>query len=310
MKPRMAALGLVVALAIAACSGGDDSFTTTAAAATTVVPTARNIAGSNNLGEGFDAGVDQRGQLVTAVQPVLEPLPSFDAKVIRDATLELRVEEGSFEQRWQDLRTLVADLGGYIGGANTSSEEIDGKRYLLGSATLKIPAQHFEEAIKRASAFGERITLNQLGEDVTEEFFDLEARRQHWEAEEAFYLQLMAKATTIDEAVTVRSHLQQVQATIEQIEGRLRYLGSRTDFATLTVSLTEIPADVINPIPVEPSEVSRAFDEARRVLVATFAFLLVAAAIIVPVSLIGLTVLGVTRIAMRVARRRHALSES
>lgn len=297
-------LGLMVAFTIAACSGSDDSTSVTTTGAPTSV--------QSNLAEGRGAnGSDVfAGAVKVAAQPGLEPLPSIDAKVIREATLELRVEKGSFDQRWRELRTLIADLGGYIGGASTSSQEIDGVRYSLGSATLKIPAQNFEQAIERASALGERITLTQLGEDVTEEFFDLEARRQHWEAEEAFYLQLMAKATSIAEAVTVRSHLQEVQATIEQIEGRLRYLGSRTDFATLTVSLTEIPTEVINPTPEEPNDVSRAFDEARRVLIATFAFLLVVAAIIVPVSLIGLAVFGVIRVSMRVTRRRHVLNES
>ena len=59
------------------------------------------------------------------------------------------------------------------------------------------------------------------------------------EAQETQMLELMKKAQTIEEILTVQSRLAEIQSQIEQIKGRMKYMESRTDFATITVDLRE-----------------------------------------------------------------------
>ncbi len=97
----------------------------------------------------------------------------------------------------------------------------------------------------------------------------------------------------------VAAQLQQVQLTIEQLEGRLRYLDSRTSLATITVFLTEAPGPVPVEVHVPADELAQALDQARRVLMATFGFLIVAAAAAFPLALVT----GVAYLLWRLVRR-------
>ena len=68
---------------------------------------------------------------------------------------------------------------------------------------------------------------------------------QHTDLEEAIFLQrveLLARAATIDEILTVQDRLNTVRLEIEQVTGRLNVLNNLTDFATITVRLSLPPA--------------------------------------------------------------------
>jgi hypothetical protein len=220
-------------------------------------------------------------------------------RVIRDARLELRVEEGSFEKQWERLGTIAADLGGYLSDADVGVEERGEDRYAFGTATLRIPVDRFEDALARFGALGERLSLNVSSQDVSEEYVDLEARLRHWRAMEGFHLELLDRTTTVEEALKVQAQLQQIQLTIEQLEGRIRYLDSRTAFATIAVFITEVPGPVVIEPLSEQSELAQAFDQAGRVLMATFGFLIVAVAAVFPLALLG----GVAYLLWRLGRR-------
>ncbi len=219
-----------------------------------------------------------------------------DQHIIRDAFVELRVED--FELRWDDLRRMAADLGGFVSDASTGIDEHQEGRFARGTATLRVPSDRFEDALDRIGALGERLNLTMSGQDVSEEYVDLEARLRHWRALEEFHLGLLESSETIDEALRVQDRLSGVQIEIERIEGRLRYLDSRTSMSSITVSMTEAPT----PVPVQTTSVlGDALDRAKEVILGIFSFLIVAAAAVVPVGLLVLVVVSVLRISRRIA---------
>ena len=89
---------------------------------------------------------------------------------------------------------------------------------------------------------------------------------------------------------------------IEQIEGRLRYLDSRTSFSTLTVGLTEVPGTTPIDEPDDPGILESAIDQAGEVLLATIGGLIVGAAFVFPISLLALVGFSLWR-AVTAARR-------
>jgi len=78
--------------------------------------------------------------------------------------------------------------------------------------------------------------------EVTEEYTDLQARQRNLAATEARYIELLNRAATIDEILTVQDRLNQVRLEIEQVTGRINVLNSLTDFATITARLSLPPA--------------------------------------------------------------------
>ena len=238
----------------------------------------------------------------------------FDAKIIRDGRLDLRVEPGSFGTSAEQVRVIAADLGGYVSSGETHIEELEDERYAVGWYTMRIPSGRFDEAVGRVEQLGERVSASLSSQDVTEEYVDLEGRLNYWRQQEQFYSALMDEAETVNDMIALQTQMQEVLLTIEQIEGRMRYLDSRTDFATLTVGLTEVPggpvAPPVEPAITEPGPIEAAFDQAGEVLLATVAFLIVAAAVAIPLGILTLMVYGILRLVLPAFRRKEVSAGS
>jgi hypothetical protein len=231
----------------------------------------------------------------------------FDAKIIRDGRLDVRVKPGAFGTTAEQVRVIAADLGGYVASGETHIEEFDDDRYAVGWYTMRIPSGRFDEAVGRVEQLGERVSASLSSQDVTEEYVDLEGRLNYWRQLEQFYSALMDEAETVSDMIALQAQMQEVLLTIEQIEGRMRYLDSRTDFATLTVGLTEVPGGPVVP-PVDPAPsgtIERAFEQAGEVLLATVAFLIVAAAVAIPIGVLALMVYGILRLILAATRRKE-----
>lgn len=307
-------LVIVGSMIIAACSSNDSASDET-------VPPSQVDAAGTSLYSGGDGETNEEtaaeapyaGVTIADDGTVVFPqtkVSAFDAKVIRDGRIDIRIEAGQFDVRGAELRSIAADLGGYVASGESHIEEYDEDRYAVGWFTLRIPSDRFEDAVARVEGLGERVSSSISSQEVTEEYVDLEGRLNYWEQQEAFYSKLLNEAESIDDLVTVQTQMQNVLLNIEQIEGRLRYLDGRTAFATLTVGLSEVP-DLIAPPPVEPTTepgpIERAFDQAGEVLLATVAFLIVASAVVIPLGILALIAWLLVRLFL--PRRRVASAE-
>ena len=308
-KARIAAAALVAAvLLLGACSGSSDSggfdeteyMTTMATEETTYA--AAGKATEEELGDTAGA------QTIAVVAPIGTDIP-VGLKIIRDGRVEIRVDPGTFGQVSSQLRSIAQDLGGYITAGETYLQEIDDVAYTVGWLTMKIPQDRFDDALDRVEGMGERLSLNVSSQDVTEEYVDLEGRLGYWKTQEEFYTRLMAEATEIEDLVTIQTRMQDVLLNIEQIEGRLRYLDSRTSFSTLTVGLTEVPGSTPIEEPDDPGVLSEAIDQAGQVLLATIGGLIVGAAFALPFILLALVGLGLWMAIRAIRRRKPAKTE-
>ena len=181
-------------------------------------------------------------------------VPDVAPRVIKTASLGLRVRNGTFDQRFQDATEVAGRYGGYV-----SSSETEGRTRRSGTLTLKVPATQFEVALGDLKRLGTVTDQRVSGQDVTAQFVDLEARLKNWEAQERVLLDLMANAKTIDDSITVQNHLQDVQLTIEELKGQLRVLSDQADYSTITVSMAE--AGFVSPKPKAQSALVRAWHQ-------------------------------------------------
>ena len=304
---RAVAIMVVAAFVIAACSASDDSGAGVLsigdeefdAVDFEVAPTGADVGGDAGFEEArFDAGE----KAILAVTP---GAGSIDARVIRDGTVDLRIKPGAFGTTASQVRAIAADLGGYVSSAETMVETYGEDRYAVGWFTIRIPSDRFDDAVARVEGLGDPVSSSLSSQDVTEEYVDLEGRLNYWSEQEAFYARLMEEATTIEELVTLQTRMQDVLLNIEQIEGRLRYLDSRTEFATLTIGLTEVPDEpLVATVPAGEGPIAQAFQQAGEVLLATVSFLIVATAALIPIGILALFAYLVTRLFLTLRRKR------
>jgi hypothetical protein len=157
-----------------------------------------------------------------------------ETKVIKTAFLTLEVNDvpGSVET----LKNLAAQKGGYVSSTNIQKNY---NNRLSGSVILRVPAAEFETALTGIKAIGTVKSVSTQGQDVTEEYVDLQAQKISYQNQLAQYNEIMKKAVKVDDVITVQQQIDRVQTELNRLEGRLKYLDSRIDFSTITVNLQE-----------------------------------------------------------------------
>jgi hypothetical protein len=220
----------VLALVPAACSGGDDEGAAggSGGGAVGAVETTES-AGGGGTGAG-DASVASRGS---------PGLPSLGPRIVQTASLSLSVPRNSFEAAIDDARTLAGGLGGFV--VSSSATQGAEQRLVSGTLVIRVPERSYSQAMSALAEIGRVESREEAGQDVSQEFVDLEARRRHLEAVERQLLELLTRADSVPAALAAQSRLDDVQLELEQVRGRLRYLDDQVSFATISLRVHERP---------------------------------------------------------------------
>jgi hypothetical protein len=147
--------------------------------------------------------------------------------VVFTAMIELEV--GDVDSTLDDIRALTDAHGGFIASVNTRSG--------TGAITIRVPQASFYYAVSEVEGLGEVQTRDLKGEDITEDFVDLQARLRNLESQEGRLNEILAMGTTVEEVLKVEKELERVRGGIEGLTGEIQYLESRVELATITVLL-------------------------------------------------------------------------
>lgn len=170
------------------------------------------------------------GQAASETPPVAD-----NRKIIYTASLAVVVEDFSGVE--QSINELVKKYGGFVASANVSLNQGSERS---GTWVLRVPVATFEEFLNASGDLGVPERREQNGQDVTEEYVDLEARiRSKKQLEERILELLAANKGEIKDVIEVERELSRVRTEIEQMEGRLRYLADRTELTTVTLMVRE-----------------------------------------------------------------------
>lgn len=173
--------------------------------------------------------------------------PAFDRKIIRSAELTLEVGDPADVQR--KIATTTETLGGFVVTSESKVRQIgDAKQELEVNLVVRVPAAQFNAAMDQIRSTGNRVIQEKMsGQDVTEEFIDLEARIKTQKALEEQFLEIMKRAGKVEDALEVQRQIAEVRTEIEKLEGRKRFLENRASLSTITVQLLTPTAIAVNP---------------------------------------------------------------
>jgi hypothetical protein len=153
-----------------------------------------------------------------------------DQKIIK--TGEISIEVPDVATALGRVRAMAIDLDGYVGGSQSGTEEE------AATLTLRIPADQFDEALRRLHELdGDVVAEATREDDVTSTVVDLEARMTNLQASEAQYRALLAKAVKVEDILAVQLRLDDVRGQIEQLQAQHKELTGLADLSTLTVTL-------------------------------------------------------------------------
>jgi hypothetical protein len=155
--------------------------------------------------------------------------------VIYQADLQLRVKK--FDQTVRSLEEKVLKYGGYITESNVSKE---GNEEVSGSIKIRIPQKNFQAFLHDAERqAAEVLHRNITGQDVTEEYVDLESRLKSKRIVEERLITFMKVAVKTEDLLKISADLAAVQEDIETIQGRMKFLENQTSLSTVNITLYE-----------------------------------------------------------------------
>jgi len=168
--------------------------------------------------------------------------------IIRTADLSIVVTDAA--QAQQAVIDAVQGMDGYVADSSTWREN----EQLRARITVRVPAEKLDALLAAIKAQAVRVEQENIkGQDVTEEYTDLNAQLTNLEATETELRELLTevrqKTQKAEDVLQVYRELSNVRGQIEQLKGRMQYLSTMTAMATVNVDL--IPDVLAKPV-VEP----------------------------------------------------------
>ncbi len=159
-----------------------------------------------------------------------------ERKIIRNA--DLKIETNSPEESQQKITQIADSKNGFVIETSQTNSNVQTTTRDVINMTIRVPAAKFDEAMTEIRATGNRVIQETVkGQDVTEEFIDIEARLKAQRALEEQFLEIMKRATAVEDALNVQRELANVRGEIEKIEGRKRFLENQSSLSTIKIVL-------------------------------------------------------------------------
>lgn len=235
---------------------------------------------------------------VSEIGTTVETPSVIERKIIRNANLSLEVEKGKFNETFDKIASLAEQAGGYV--SNTTSEAFEGS-LASGTITIRVPDEKFNDVLAKVKKLGKVLNINVSSQDVTEEYVDLESRLRNQKAQEAVLLDMMEKATTVQDSIQIQQQLSYIQEQIEIITGRMRYLDNLVSFSTIDIYAKE--PNLPTPIDIGIAEALRT---AARVFITVTKGILLFLAGFSPIAILGLIIFFIIWGIIRSRRTKRA----
>ena len=176
-------------------------------------------------------------------------------KIIYNAHVDLVTEDLNLLEA--ALTKLVSTHKAYVADSDRTGSTGSNRH---GMWKVRVPVDLYDPFVKGAVALGELVSMKADSQDVSEEYFDLDARQAAKKVEEARLLKHLADSTgKLEEILAVERELSRVRGEIERMQGRLRAISNLTSLATVTVTASEIKGYVPPQAPTLGTRLARTF---------------------------------------------------
>ena len=134
--------------------------------------------------------------------------PSGDKMIY---TANLIVETTSFDSAAQALAQATEALSGYFEDQHTTNTG----SYRYASYTVRIPAEHFQEFLSQVGQICHVLDSSQNAEDVSEAYYDIEARLTTQRTKLERLQALLGQAEDMTDIITIESAISETELEIE-----------------------------------------------------------------------------------------------
>lgn len=178
--------------------------------------------------------------------------------VIQNADLSIVVKD--VEARSTAIQNMAKNMGGYVVSVNIGQTYArNGTQVPQAQVTIRVPAEKLDDAlaqIRQGTVDVQNETRS--GQDVTDQYVDLQSRLKAKQAAEEQLTKIMENAIKTQDVLDVYGQLQKVESDIEVLKGQIKYYEQSAALSAINVTI--VAEETIKPIEVagwKPQGVAR-----------------------------------------------------
>jgi hypothetical protein len=178
--------------------------------------------------------------------------------VIQNADLSIVVKDP--QAKMLEIGALAQRLGGFVVSSNMGQTSVGNNTTVHeGTINIRVPAKELDNALKEIKTNIVEIQAeNRTGQDVTDQYVDLQSQLKAKQAAADKLYEIMSKTEKAEDTLLVFNQLNQVQTEIEVLKGQINYFDQAATLSAVNVRL--IAEQTIQPIKIagwQPQGVAR-----------------------------------------------------
>lgn len=150
------------------------------------------------------------------------------------------VETTKFDESVKNVGVLLEKYGAFIESSYISGISYGAKTYKTADYTLRVPVGNFKSLTGSLSLLGNVLNENTTSQNITAQFIDTESRLNAYKTEESRLLDMLNKASTVTDMITIEQRLSDVRYQIESLTSTLKNWQNQVDFSTVTLHIQEV----------------------------------------------------------------------
>ena len=247
--------------------------------------------------------------LPTAYNDVSEnPAATNSRKVIFNYNYELETTDMS--TTLDSLEATVLSRGGYVENARYSGRANNGQ-YSYAVLTYRLPVDSVADFKETIEASGHVRAKNEQGQDITDEYFDVEAHLNVLQVQEARLLDLLEKSGDLSDLLQIERELARVRTEIELLTGTLQKYDNLVEMTTFTITVYNISEYTATDDDAFGAQVKKAILDSLNIALKALQGLIIFLIYALPYLLVGgLVVFTFTRIMASRKKKRLAAQQN
>ncbi len=194
--------------------------------------------GGSAPAENAEGAVDMSAE--STVQGGMQPNASASQKLIYIGEMEIESEQ--FEADYAALKDQIAAMGGYLAGETLSGTAPvaygDAGRY--GELVARIPTERFQAFLDDADGRMDIVRRHVDVQDITEYYYDNEARIALLETRYAKLEEHLRAAERMEDIITLEKEMSEILSELDTLKGERRHLDHQVEYSTLTIEIREV----------------------------------------------------------------------
>lgn len=158
-------------------------------------------------------------------------------------TGRMNMETTTFDETLSKVQNYVNSIGGYVQSSSIQGRGItpdNSTSNRVGTLTFRVPQTKYSEFFTSVKSYGAITFQESTGEDVTEQYFDTEARVKSLTLQEERILDILKKSDKLSDVIELEKHLSDIRYQIESLTGTLRKWDNLVNFSTITLQIQEV----------------------------------------------------------------------